>query len=57
MNAMRKDTFGLVDGFNYGLGRNHDVTDFVLMGILLWSSYNKTFASPQLLDAGNGASL
>ena len=38
----------MVDGFNYGLGRIMMYGIFVLMGILLWSSYNKTFASPQI---------
>lgn len=47
MKAMRK-YISLVDGFNYGLGRIAMYGIFVLMGILLWSSYNKTFASPQL---------
>ncbi|SFS62957.1 TRAP-type mannitol/chloroaromatic compound transport system, small permease component [Sulfitobacter marinus] len=47
MNAMRK-YISVVDGFNHGLGRIAMYGIFVLMGILLWSSYNKTFASPQL---------
>ncbi|HBU55233.1 MAG TPA: C4-dicarboxylate ABC transporter, partial [Sulfitobacter sp.] len=45
MNAMRR-YIRVVDGFNYGLGRIMMYGIFVLMGILLWSSYNKTFASP-----------
>ena len=48
MNAMRR-YIRVVDGFNYGLGRIMMYGIFVLMGILLWSSYNKTFASPQIL--------
>jgi len=47
MNAMRR-YIRVVDGFNYGLGRIMMYGIFVLMGILLWSSYNKTFASPQI---------
>ncbi|MEH6392736.1 MAG: TRAP transporter small permease subunit [Sulfitobacter sp.] len=47
MNAMRR-YIAIVDKFNYGLGRIMMYGIFVLMGILLWSSYNKTFASPQL---------
>lgn len=47
MNAMRR-YIKLVDGFNYGLGRIMMYGIFVLMGILLWSSYNKTFGSPQI---------
>ena len=47
MNAMRR-YIAVVDGFNHGLGRIMMYGIFVLMGILLWSSYNKTFASPQL---------
>ena len=47
MKAMRR-YIRVVDGFNYGLGRIMMYGIFVLMGILLWSSYNKTFASPQL---------
>jgi TRAP-type mannitol/chloroaromatic compound transport system permease small subunit len=47
MNAMRRYV-SLVDGFNYGLGRIAMYGIFVLMGILLWSSMNKTFFSPSL---------
>ncbi|MFV8558749.1 TRAP transporter small permease subunit [Sulfitobacter sp. SBS6] len=47
MNAMRR-YIRVVDGFNYGLGRIMMYGIFVLMGILLWSSYNKAFASPQI---------
>ncbi len=47
MKAIRK-YIAVVDGFNHGLGRIMMYGIFALMGILLWSSMNKTFFSPQL---------
>ncbi len=47
MKAMRR-YISVVDRFNYGLGRIAMYGIFVLMGILLWSSMNKTFFSPSL---------
>lgn len=47
MNAMRK-YIAVVDRFNYGLGRIMMYGIFALMGVLLWSSMNKTFFTPAL---------
>lgn len=38
----------IVDGFNRGIGRLMMYGIFVIMGILLWSSYSKVFATPSL---------
>jgi TRAP-type mannitol/chloroaromatic compound transport system permease small subunit len=39
---------GIVDGFNYRVGRVMMYGIFVMMGILLWSSISKTFFLPSL---------
>lgn len=38
----------VVDGFNYGLGRVMMFGIFALMGVLLWSTWNKIAGTPSL---------
>ncbi len=48
MSAVLRGYIGVVDAVNYRIGRIVMYGIFVLMGILLWSSYSKTFTQPSL---------
>ncbi len=47
MKAMRR-FITVVDAFNYRLGRLMMFGIFVLMGVLLWSTFSKAAGSPSL---------
>ncbi|MFN0265212.1 TRAP transporter small permease subunit [Tepidamorphus sp. 3E244] len=47
MNAL-KAYVRAIDAFNYGIGRIVMFGLFAMMGILLWSSFSKVFATPTL---------
>jgi TRAP-type mannitol/chloroaromatic compound transport system permease small subunit len=48
MNGFMRKYVKRIDGFNYRIGRIMMYGIFVLGGILLWSSFSKTFLMPSL---------
>lgn len=48
MPASIKHLVRIIDAFNYRIGRIAMYLLFVMMGILLWSSFSKTFLLPSL---------
>ncbi|MGQ7843613.1 TRAP transporter small permease subunit [Granulosicoccus sp. 3-233] len=48
MTAFMNNYIRIIDGFNYRIGRFAMYLIFVMIGVLLYSSFTKTFARPSL---------